>query len=149
MTLPPRAPLITVEVHSLSDASPRREVGLRSPDAGPTARALESASRGCSADLGASAAVRIDDLSPMPFALRRSIFIAVKEDAGEFRARFAEADIEITGDSPEHAIAHLKSLVVATFEELVDAEPDGLDHRQLRQRRMLADLLRYDGAAEV
>ncbi len=149
MTLPPGAPLIAVEIHFLSDARSRRDIGPRRPDGEPSARALESASRGSVADRGAGATVRIDDLNPMPFALRQPIFIAVQEGAGEFLARFAEADIEVTGGSPEQAIAHLKRLVVATYEDLVDADPDGLDHRQRRQRRVLADLLRDDAPAEV
>lgn len=152
ITLPPRPPLITVEVHFLSEARTGRPGLNGSPHrlaSGPSARVLESASRGCAAERGAGATVRIDDLSPTRFALRRAIFIVVHERAGEFRARFAEADIEITGDCPEEAIANPKSLVVATYEDLIDADPDGLDRRQFRQRRVLADLLRYHGAAEV
>ena len=74
---------------------------------------------------------------------------ALDRKRGEFRARFSEAEIEITGDSPEPAIANLKSLIVATYEDLVDAAAEVLGHRQRRQRRVRADLLRYDGAAEV
>ncbi len=149
VTLPPRAPLIAVEVHFLSDARPRRDDAPCPLGDEPSARTLESASRGCVTDRGAGTMVRIDDLSPMPFALRQAIFIALQDGDGEFRARFGEAEIEITGDSPEQAIANLKSLIVATYEDLVDAAPEVLDHRQRRLRCVLADLLLYDGAAEV
>ncbi len=143
------SPSITVEVHFLSDARPWRDDPPRRLGDEPSARTLEPASRGCVTDRGAGTMVRIDDLSPMPFALRQAIFIALQDGDGEFRARFGEAEIEITGDSPEQAIANLKSLIVATYEDLVDAAPEVLDHRRRRQRRVLADLLRYDGAAEV
>ncbi len=149
VALGPRAKLISVEVHFLSDARPGRDGAPRRLGVEPSARALESASRGCSAERGAGATVRIDDLSPMPFALRQAIFVALREGAGEYRARFAEADIEITGETPEEAIGNLKSLVVATYEDLVDADPSALDPRQRRQRGVLEALLRYDGAAEV
>ncbi len=149
VALGPRAKLIAVEVHFLSDARPRRDGAPRRLGVEPSARALESASRGCAADRGAGATVRIDDLSPMPFALRQAIFVDLYENAGEYRARFADADIEITGETPEEAIGNLKSLVVATFEDLVDADPNALDPRQRRQRGVLEALLRYDGAAEI
>ncbi len=105
ITLPPRAKLIAVEVHFLSDAPPRPGETPRRFGGEPSARVLESASRGCAADRGAGATVRIDDLSPLPFALRHAIFVAVHDGDGEFRARFAEADIEITGATPDQAIA--------------------------------------------
>jgi hypothetical protein len=149
VTLPPRAPLIAVEVHFLSDARSRHEIAPSRLGGEPSARALESASRGCSAGRDTGTTVRIDDLGPMPFALRQAILVGLREGAEEFRARFADADIEITGATPEEAIANLKSLIVATYEDLVDADSSLLDHRQRRQRRVLEDLLRYDGAAEV
>jgi hypothetical protein len=71
ITLPPRAPLITVEIHFLSDARQGRDAPPPGPAAGPSARVLESASRGCAAERGARASVRIDDPRPMPFAPRR------------------------------------------------------------------------------
>ena len=38
-----------------------------------------------------------------------------------------EADIEIAGDSRDEAIGNLKSFIVATYEDLVDAIPEVLD----------------------
>jgi hypothetical protein len=85
----------------------------------------------------------------MPFALRQAIFIALDERADTFHARFAEADVEFTGATPMVAIAGLKSLIVTTYEDLVDADPATLDPRRQRQRRVLTDILKYDGAAEI
>ncbi len=149
VTLPTHARLITIEVRFLSDACPRRDGAPRHAGGEPSARTLELAAEGHAAARGAGATVRIDDLDPMPFALRHAIFIALDERAGAFHARFAEADVEITGATPRAAIAGLKSLIVVTYEDLIDVDPAALDPRRRRQRRVLADLLRYDGAAEI
>ncbi|MFZ1935854.1 MAG: antitoxin family protein [Thermoguttaceae bacterium] len=66
--------------------------------------------------------VPITTLEPEPFDLLRSIPVVVQPADDSFQATFFDANIGITGDTKEEAVANLRVLLVDVFEELEKEE---------------------------
>lgn len=86
----------------------------------------------------ASATITIRDLGPGSFKLKQPISARVKRHKKEFVARFAEADLEISGSTRDEAQCYLRSFIVETCEDLWHADWESLDELQFKRLGVLS-----------
>jgi hypothetical protein len=77
---------------------------------------------GPEASMGGSVVVPITTLEPEPFDLARDIPVVVQPTDDGFLATFFDANIGMTGDTKEEAVANLRLLLVDVFDELEKEE---------------------------
>lgn len=88
-----------------------------------------------------SVVVPIAALEPEPFDLLRNIPVVVQPTDDSFMATFFDANIGITGDTKEEAIANLKVLLVDIFDEL-ESEETQLGPQLVQQLALLRSFMK-------
>jgi predicted DNA-binding antitoxin AbrB/MazE fold protein len=88
-----------------------------------------------------SVVVPITAFEPEPFELIRSIPVVVQQTDDGYLATFFDANIGITGDTNEEAVANLRLLLVDVFEEL-EAEEAQLGPQMVRQLAVLRSFMK-------
>ena len=89
---------------------------------------------------GQSFIVPIETLAPEPYVLKRSMQVVVRPADGEFIATLFDANIGMSGDTPEEAVGNLKSLIVDIFEQY-ESEEASLGRGPARQLAVLRELI--------
>jgi predicted RNase H-like HicB family nuclease len=85
--------------------------------------------------------VPITSLEPEPFELLRDIPVVVQPTEEGYLATVFDANIGMTGDTQEEAVANLKELVVDVFDEL-EQDEERLGPHPARQLAVLRSLIR-------
>ncbi len=88
-----------------------------------------------------SVVVPIATLDPEPFDMLRSVPVVVQPTADGYLATFFDANIGITGDTKEEAVANLRLLLVDVFEQL-EKEEGQLGLQLLRQLAVLRGFMK-------
>ncbi len=88
-----------------------------------------------------SVVVPIAALEPEPFNLLRDIPVVVQSTDDGFLATFFDANIGMTGDTREEAVANLKVLLVDVFDEL-DRDEGQLGPQLVRQLAVLRSFMK-------
>jgi hypothetical protein len=89
---------------------------------------------------GQSFIVPIETLAPEPYVLKRPFQVVVQPSDGEYIATLFDANLGMTGDTAEEAVANLKATIIDTFdlfeenEALLGPEPE-------RQLAILRELI--------
>ena len=84
--------------------------------------------------------VPIETLSPEPFAVKKVFQVVVRPSDGEFIATLFDANLGMTGDTAEEAVANLKATIVDTF-DLFEANESKLGPEPKRQLAILRELI--------
>ncbi len=90
---------------------------------------------------GASVVIPIATLAPEPFELIRSIPAVVQSSDDGYLATFFDANIGITGDTKEEAVANLRMLLVDVYEKLEKDEAQ-LGPQLVRQLAVLRSFMK-------
>ena len=85
--------------------------------------------------------VPITTLEPEPFDLLRSIPVVVQPTDDGYLATFFDANIGMTGDTKEEAVANLRVLLADVFEEL-EREENRLGPQLVRQLAVLRSFMK-------
>ena len=96
---------------------------------------------GASAETSPSLVVPITTLEPEPFDLLRNIPVVVQQTDDGYLATFFDANIGITGDTKEEAVANLRVLLADVFEEL-EREEARLGPHLVRQFAVLRSFMK-------
>jgi hypothetical protein len=88
-----------------------------------------------------SLVVPITTLEPEPFDLLRNISVVVQKTDDGYSATFFDANIGISGDTTEEAVANLRLLLVDVFEELEQEEAQ-LGPQLVRQLAVLRSFMK-------
>jgi hypothetical protein len=67
--------------------------------------------------------VAIETLAPEPFVLKRPLPVVVRPSDGEFIATYFDANLGMTGGTPEEAVEGLKMVIVDVFDSYESNEP--------------------------
>jgi predicted RNase H-like HicB family nuclease len=94
------------------------------------------------ADLESSCEITLNTLAPEPYDLLSEVKIVVESAGEEFIASYMDANINAAGDSKEEALSNLKSLLIDVYEILYDEEDSRLGPGPLRQKRILATVMK-------
>jgi hypothetical protein len=76
------------------------------------------------------------------YELLRPITVVVTSAGDEFEASFFDANLYGSGDSEEEAISDLKVAIVGAFERLSALEDEKLGPAMVKQKQVLAALIR-------
>jgi hypothetical protein len=90
---------------------------------------------------GRSVVVPVATLEPEPFDLLRNIPVVVQPTADGYLATFFDANIGITGDTMEEAVANLRVLLVDVFGDL-EREEARLGPQLVRQLAVLRGFMK-------
>jgi predicted DNA-binding antitoxin AbrB/MazE fold protein len=88
-----------------------------------------------------SVVVPITTLEPEPFDLARDIPVVVRPTDDGYLATFFDANIGMTGDTREEAVANLRLLLVDVFDEL-EKEEGQLGPKLVRQLAVLRSFMK-------
>lgn len=88
----------------------------------------------------ATFSVPVETLSPEPFVVKKPFHVVVRPSDGEFIATLFDANLSMTGDTAEEAVASLKATIVDTF-ELFEENEKKLGPEPERQLAILRELI--------
>jgi hypothetical protein len=89
---------------------------------------------------GATFSVPVETFSPEPFFVKKAFQVVVRPSDGEFIATLFDANLGMTGDTAEEAVANLKATIVDTF-ELYEENEATLGPEPKRQLASLRELI--------
>lgn len=89
---------------------------------------------------GETFSVLIATLAPEPFEVKRAFQVVVRPADGEFIATLFDANLGMTGDTAEEAVANLKATIVDTF-DLFEENEANLGPEPQRQLAVLRELI--------
>lgn len=89
---------------------------------------------------GETFCVPVENLSPEPFVVKKTFLVVVRPSDGEFIATLFDANLGMTGDTAEDAVANLKATIVDTF-DLFEENEATLGPEPKRQLAILRELI--------
>ena len=84
--------------------------------------------------------VPVETLAPDPFILKRPLQVVVQSSDGQYVATLFDANLGMSGDTAEEAVANLKATIVDTF-DLFEENEEKLGPEPKRQLSILRGLI--------